>query len=71
MASDDELEGFCGEPANKKMLMPFDIPDLPMCDRHANMFEGWTQEDTIRELVEMMTEEDSIDTLREDLDGDS
>ena len=70
MASDDEENGFCGEDSNKKLLMPFDIPDLPMCDRHAEMFADWTEADTIRELVEMMTEEESIDSLKEDLDGD-
>ena len=67
---ESEEEGFCGEFSNKKLLMPFDIPDIPMCDRHAEMFSDWTDSDTIRELVDMMTEEEAIDTLKEEFDDD-
>lgn len=61
---------FCKMEANKKLLMPFDLPPLPLCDFHAEIFDDWTQEDTIREFVEVMTEEQSIRNLMEDFDDD-
>jgi hypothetical protein len=69
MVSEDD-ENFCGELAVKAMNMPFNIPDMPMCERHYGMFVNWTHEDTIGELVEMMTEEESMNNLKEELDDD-
>ena len=69
MVSEDD-ENFCGELAVKAMNMPFSIPDMPMCERHYGMFANWTHEDTIGELVEMMTEEESMNNLKEELDDD-
>jgi len=69
MVSEDD-ENFCGELAVKVMNMPFSIPDMPMCERHYGMFANWTHEDTIGELVEMMTEEESMNNLKEELDDD-
>jgi hypothetical protein len=59
---------FCGEIANKALRMPFEIDDLPLCPNHLILFENWTDEDTIREIVDVMTDEDSIKSLKEDLD---
>jgi hypothetical protein len=64
MASEDG-QSFCQEFSNKKLLMPLDLPDLPLCDYHAEMFASWTDDDTIRELVEIMTDEDGMDYLKE------
>jgi hypothetical protein len=69
MVSEDD-ENFCGELAVKAMNMPFNIPDMPMCQYHYGMFANWTHEDTIGELVEMMTEEESMNNLKEELDDD-
>jgi hypothetical protein len=69
MVSEDN-EDFCGELAVKAMRMPFEIPNMPMCEYHCGMFENWTHEDTIGELVEMMTEEESMNNLKEELDDD-
>ena len=67
-AMNEETMDFCGEFANKALRMPFGIDDLPLCPRHLVLFEGWTEEDTIREIVDVMTDEDSIKSLKEDLD---
>jgi len=69
MASEDN-ENFCGEPSNKKPMMPLGLPDLPLCHFHAEMFASWTDDDTIRELVELMTDEDGMDYLKEITDDD-
>lgn len=61
---------FCGEIANKALQMPFGLDDLPLCSQHLVLFEGWTEEDTIREIVDVMTDEESIKSLKEDLDDD-
>lgn len=59
---------FCGEMALKALRMPFEIDDLPLCPEHLLLFENWTDEDTIREIVDVMTDEESIKSLKEDLD---
>jgi len=69
MASDNE-EDFCGEIARKKLLMPFDLPEMYLCDRHADMFAEWTDDDTIRELVDLMTDEEGIELFKEGFDDD-
>lgn len=69
MASEDN-ETFCDEYSNKMLVMPLGLPDLPLCDFHADMFRDWTDDDTIRELVEIMTEEEGIDYLKEIMDDD-
>lgn len=61
---------FCGDIANKALKMPFGIDDLPLCPKHIGIFSTWTEEDTIREIVDIMTEEESIRNLREELDDD-
>lgn len=61
---------FCGEIADKALRMPFEIDHLPLCPRHLVMFQTWTEEDTIREIVDVMTDEESIKSLKEDLDDD-
>jgi hypothetical protein len=69
MASDND-EDFCGEFARKKLLMPFDLPEMYLCDRHADMFSDWTDDDTIRELVDLMTDEEGIELFKEGFDDD-
>lgn len=69
MVSEDD-ESFCGQLAMKAMNMPFNIPAMPMCEHHYGVFRSWTHEDTIGELVEMMTEEESMNNLKEELDDD-
>jgi hypothetical protein len=67
-AMNDVTMDFCGEIAHKALRMPFEIIDLPLCANHLILFEGWTEEDTIREIVDAMTDEESIKSLKEDLD---
>lgn len=69
LVADDDGQ-FCCEVSNKVLMMPLGIPNLPMCDEHAEMFEGWTNDDTIRELVELMTDEDGMEYLKEIIDDD-
>jgi hypothetical protein len=48
------------------MSMPFDVPSMPLCIIHAYEFRDWTVEDTIREFVEVMTEEEFLRTLEDE-----
>jgi len=69
LVSDDD-GNYCNNFSNKVLLMPLDIPDLPMCDEHTIMFKDWTYDDTIRELVDIMTNEEGMEYLREIIDDD-
>lgn len=67
---EEDDEDICREPAFIGMIMPFDIPAMPLCFFHAYTFRDWTMEDTLREFVNVMTEEESLQMLREELDDD-
>lgn len=63
---DDE----CGIETSRGLAMPFNIPPMPLCPIHAYEFRDWTYEDTIKEFIEIMTEEDAFDFFREGLEDD-
>ena len=68
---DWEEADICGLPTIYGMVMPFDVPSMPLCIIHAYEFRDWTVEDTIREFVEVMTEEEFLKVLEDDIDDDS
>jgi len=63
---DWEGSDICGLPTVYGMSMPFDVPSMPLCIIHAYEFRDWTVEDTIREFVEVMTEEEFLRTLEDE-----
>lgn len=68
-AYQDSEEGEeCGISTTRGLTMPFDIPSMPLCPIHAYEFRDWTMEDTIKEFVEIMTEEDVFPFFKEGLD---
>jgi len=61
---DDE----CGILTRRGLSMPFNLPPMALCPIHAYEFRDWTVEDTIKEFIEVMTDEDAFDFFREGLD---
>jgi len=66
----DEFSGICGEITDRALNMPFDIAVMPLCTNHAFEYRDWTFDDTIREFVKVMTEEDTMKKLKENIDDD-
>ena len=67
---DDEDAPFCGIMTDRGMLMPFDIPSMPLCAIHAYEFRDWTTEQTIEQFISVMTEPEFMESLRLDEDDD-
>ncbi len=68
---ESDEDDICGEATSRGMMMPFDIPAMPLCFIHAYKFRDWTRNDTLREFIEVMTEEESIRELEDMINDDS
>lgn len=51
-------------------VMPFDLPNLPVCPEHVEVMEGLTMQEAFTLLVDFMTEEEGMDILKEIMDND-
>ena len=70
MYQNSENEPECGIETVRGLKMPFDMPPMPLCMKHAYEFRGWTFNDTIREFVNAMTEEEMFNNFLENLGED-
>lgn len=53
-----ESGSFCGAMVVSYVPMPDPIPDMPVCRKHAEEYEGWTAEDSIvvaADIIESLT----------------
>ena len=67
---DDEEKPICGITTDRGLLMPFDMPVMPLCITHAYEFRDWTMEDTVEQLASVMMEPEFLDLLRREEDDD-
>lgn len=69
MASDDGLE-FCMDPAFRMFVMPLGLPGLPVCQDHIDAMNGLTIQEALTMMVDLMTDEEGIDILKEIVEND-
>jgi len=61
----------CGNITVRALNMPFEVPPMPLCYVHAYEFRDWTNDDTVREFVAIMTEDDVLKDFLEKFNDDS
>jgi len=66
----DELSDLCGILTDRGLLMPFNMPSMPLCIMHAYEFRDWTAEDIIEQFISIMTEDEFIENWRLEEDDD-
>lgn len=70
MYQSSEQEPECGVETVRGLNMPFVMPPMPLCMKHAYEFRDWTFDDTIREFVGAMTEEEMFSNFLENFGDD-
>lgn len=69
---EDEHNGRrCENMASYGLIMPFDFPAMPLCRVHAYDFQDWTINDTLREMIDILAEDDYFDTFLKEQDNDN
>jgi len=67
---ENEESEVCGILTDRGLLMPFNMPSMPLCIIHAYEFRDWTKENIIEQFISVMMDDDFIENWRLEEDDD-
>jgi len=67
---ENEESEVCGILTDRGLLMPFNMPSMPLCIIHAYEFRDWTMENIIEQFISVMMDDEFIENWRLEEDDD-